>query len=173
MPKIRVHIDFSTDDITSSTGQQLISHVLNFGFNPEYHVSLDLLFQYRWIWSFRDSLLCLAFILITIFCIIFHKHIPQRIYWQHNINNNFLSSPWNYELKGITLQSLGERISKRSMHGWKAGVNTKPILAQCRLTDAAFLKLSAQLVGCSTGESDLSGDCLLQAYLWGQAFWMF
>lgn len=108
MPKIRVHIDFSTDDITSSTGQQLISHVLNFGFNPEYHVSLDLLFQYRWIWSFRDSLLCLAFILITVLCILFHKHIPQRKYWQHNSNNNFLSSPWNYELNGVTLQSLGK-----------------------------------------------------------------
>ena len=114
MPKIRVYIDFSTDDITSSTGQQLISHVLNFGFNPEYHVSLDLLFQYRWIWSFRDSLLCLAFILITVFCIIIHKHIPQRIYWQHNSNNKILSSPWNYELSGVTLQGLGKESLSRA-----------------------------------------------------------
>lgn len=81
MPKIRVHIDFSSDDITSSTGQQLISHVLNFGFNPGYHVSLDLFSSTgEYGVSEIDSRLCLALILITVLCIIFHKHIPQRIY---------------------------------------------------------------------------------------------
>lgn len=49
-----------------------------------------------------DSLLCLALILITVLCIIFHKHIPQRIYWQQNSNNKIFSSPWNYELIGDT-----------------------------------------------------------------------
>lgn len=63
MPKIRVSIDFSSDDITSSTGLQLISHVLNFEFNSGYHVSLDLLFPGQVNVGFQGFHLCLGFIL--------------------------------------------------------------------------------------------------------------